>query len=524
MKAYFHIDKDNWRTHLSPYTKLLLRWGWYVALLMILTTYVSSIIPDVLSANAYQAELQIQVELLGSNGINGLSDATKFFADIFVNPDTLNLALPKLNKLQNFSSLQVADLEALVTATAVKHTDVILLDAQADTAQDATILVTDVYEAFMKKLHSERSKVVNGLNAALNLDLSQAEADVTNSTSVLQSLRATGKTASSDYSLLSTLHAQQQRRVDNINAVLLKLQQQGFGENDIIKLIRSSPDITTVPGTEPTQSLRIALSPLIGLIMGLGGVLLASRFSTAVPLRGRKRGELLPHVIAVIPRLPKVRNNCVQALEHTSSCCLNLLRRLRYEASEHGKPLQIIAVTSPRRREGKSTIASNLAMAAAKSGIRVVLVDVNVRRPILHIWYQIPNTVGTLDVTRSLAEDLPVPSPTVSTPIAKLSLLPIGHAKPEKSPSLLEEEIRVDGLRPFITSLSGQADLIIMDCPSLLTDVGTQNLAVFADFVVLVVDAQKSRSTKVAESIELLSKMTVPFATVLNRARQEIID
>ena len=140
--------------------------------------------------------------------------------------------------------------------------------------------------------------------AALNLDLAQVTSDEANSAATLQSLKATGKTSTPAYSFLATLHNQQKHRADHINALLLKLQQQGFGPNDILKLVSNTPVITTVPGTGPTQSQRLALSPLVGLIMGLGGIVLMNRFSNSVPLRGKKREEVMPRITAVFPRLP----------------------------------------------------------------------------------------------------------------------------------------------------------------------------------------------------------------------------
>ena len=398
----------------------------------------------------------------------------------------------------------------------------------SDSAQDASFVVKTVFQAFLDKIHNDRGKVVNGLVAALNLDLVQVENDEANSAATLQSLKATGKSATPAYSFIGSLHDQQKHRADHINALLLQLQQQGFGPNDILKLVSNAPVITTTPGTEPTQSQRLALSPLIGLIMGLGGIVLISRFSNSVPLRGKRREEVLPHVTAVFPKLPQLKENRLRVLERTSSECLPLLRRLRYQSSEFDKPLHVITVTSPKGREGKSTLATSLAFAAAKSGMRTILVDANMARPVLHEWFHIPNGSGTIDVTNALAGGVASPLPLASTSVADLGVLPIGlkkaPRKTKKTAGVLEEDLRSDSLHFFIDLLSSQSDLIVIDGPALLTDVGTANLLMLSDVVLLAVDAGKSKGTQVLEAEDILSKLKVPFSVVLNRTMLKTVE
>lgn len=524
MSAYIEIKKESWRTRFAPYTRLLLRWGWLILLMMIVITITSSIIPDSASSTGYQAQLQVQVELLGSAGVSNAKDATKFFVETMLDNDTLNLALPKLIKLQQFQNLQLVNLESLVTVSDVKGANVFNLIGVSDSPQDASIVVKTVFQAFLDKIHSDRGKVVNGLVAALNLDLVQVESDEANSAATLQSLKAAGQSSTPTYSFLSSLHDQQRHRADHINALLLQLQQQGFGPNDILKLVSNTAVITTVPGTEPTKSQRLALSPLIGLIMGLGVVVLANRFSNMVPLRGKRREEVLPRMSAIFPKLPQLKENRLRMLEQTSSECLPLLRRLRYRSSEFGRPLHVITVTSPKRQEGKSTLASSLAFASAKSGMRTILVDANAARPVLHSWFHIPNGSGTVDAINALATGITYPLPVASTSNAALGVLPIGLNKPGKSSGIPEEDLRSDGLRPFIDDLSHQADLIIIDGPSLLTDVGTANLLMLSDAVLLIVDAGKSKSTQILEAEEMLSKLKVSYSVVLNRTMLKTLE
>ncbi len=526
MHAYLHKNQAAWRIRLAEYSKLLLRWGWFVALAIIVITFASSRIPDALSVSSYQATLRVQVRLpSGLSAATSIDAATTFYSGLLVSPATLNSALLQITKLQQFKDLQLSDLEAAVRAAPVLSTNEVLLVASSDTPQDATILVTNVYQALINEMQHENTLVVNSLNNALNTELTQLDADAANSTAELQSLSAAHQTKSFQYLLLSNLHTKQLQRINRINGLLLTLQQQGVGSNSILALGSNTPDITTVSTNQPTQGQRLALAPLVGLIMGLSGAMLASRFSNKLPLRGKKREKVLPYVTTIIPVLPKLHNNRLrlQVLNKFSAEYLLLLRRLVAQAGEDEKELHFITITSPKGQEGKSTTATGLAIAAAQSGLRTTLVDVNSQRPVLHTWFQHPNMTGTLDAIRSLAKGIVGPSPILSTSVTNLSLIPIGNPNQGESSNALVETLRVDGLRALTELLASKTDLIIFDGPSLLTGPSAVNLASLSDIVLLIIDAKKSKSSTVLEAREFLSTMGVPFVTVLNRIEREVV-
>src|SRR5260370_2023626 len=527
MHAHLHKNQAAWRLRIDEYSKLLLSWGWFVALAIIVITFASSRIPDALSVSSYQATLRVQVRLpSGLSAATSIDTATTFYSGLLVSPATLNSAVLQITKRQQFKDLQLSDLEAAVRAALLLSPNEVLLVASSDTPQDATILVTNVYQALINEMQHENALVVNSLNNALNTELTQLDRDAANSTAELQSLSAAPQTKSFQYLVLSNLHTKQLQRINRINGLLLTLQQQGVGSNSILALGSNTPDITTVSTNQPTQGQRLALAPLVGLIMGLSGAMLASRFSNKLPLRGKKREKVLPYVTTIIPVLPKLHNNRLrlQVLNKFSAEYLLLLRRLVGQGGEDEKELHFITITSPKGREGKSTTATGLALAAAQSGLRTILVDANSQRPVLHKWFQRPNKTGTLETIRSLARGIVGPSSILSTSVTNLSLMPIGNPNQGESPNALEEALRVEGLRPLTELLSSQTNLIIFDCPSLLSGTSAVNLASLSDIVLLIVDAKKSKSSTVLEAREFLSIMGVPFVTILNRAERDVVE
>lgn len=507
----------------QSYGRFLLRWGWFVVFSMMLTTTCSFFIPDLTTLDSYQASYQVQVTSAGTGTSPNAAQATSFFAGLLQSPGVLNLAISKLHAYQKFKDLQLSDLqEGLVTASVVKGSNFVLLSAYSDSPQNASLIVMTVYQTMMDKIRTDRNSVIDGIKANLNKELKAVVADVANTLATLQQLQATKQTDTHQYRDLSNFYAVQRDRVKTIIAAQASLQLQGY--DGLVRVINNSPVVTTVPGGGVTHSDRLMLSPLVGLMMGLGGALVASRFSRRLRLHGEKCELILPHIATTVPTLPQLKEDCLLVLaQSAASHCVPLLRRLQYQASEYEQRIQLITVTSPRQQEGKSTIATSIAITAAQSGYHTLLVDANPRRPVIDQYFQLPKSPGTLDTIQALAIGSISSSLILETSIPKLSVLPIGVLAQEGESSPLYEPLRIDGLRALSSLLCAQAEIIIFDGPSLLHDTNLTNLAALSDAVILVVDAQKSDSDSVLEAEAQLIEMGVFFAVLLNRTTADLV-
>ncbi|HZR42315.1 MAG TPA: CpsD/CapB family tyrosine-protein kinase [Ktedonobacteraceae bacterium] len=510
---FVQVGCSRWKTRLVEClpTLFLLRWGWFIVATMLVTTVSTAFFPDIPTPTRYQASLLVQSPLPAHFGITRTQDTSNiFYTNFFVSPAVLNMVLPK------HKDLQLSDLQLYVTALPVVGTNVIQLSALGPTPQEATSLVEDVYDAAVIEPGIRRSGLINALTNLLNAELIQARNDVTSTFATLQTLKAQKLMSSPAYFQLYASYREQQQLVDNINKHLSVLQQQGSIGTDILKLGSSTPSITTIPGYPPTRNLRLSLSPLIGLIMGLGGALLASTFTDQLPLRSKKHRDVLPHCIATIPWLAGLQQNVLQTLKQNPPC-LWLLQQLRNQASADKRPLRLITVTSPDNGEGKSTIATSLALAASQCGLKTMLVDAHLQQPILHSWFQLSATPGMLDaVSRCVTDptraavslDLTEHNPGIM-PIGDTSL--VGQTQTERFP--------IKGLRSFMEVLRFQADIVIIDAPALLHGGNALHLASLSDMTLLVVDAYKSRGHRVGEAEKLLLTIEASFAAILNRAR-----
>ena len=183
-------------------------------------------------------------------------------------------------------------------------------------------------------------------------------------------------------------------------------------------------------------------------------------------------------------------------------------------ATERGAQANVIVLTSPEPGEGKTTVASNLAIALAHIGRRVILVDGDLRRPRLAQIFDRPCSTGLADL---LDADIPVEHLLLSdyiteTPIANLSLLATRPARDGISTMLHSTRMRV-----LLDRLRQEYDHVIIDSPPMLHIADARVLGWLADGVLLVLRARRTtKEAAVAAYDCLLQDGINVLGTVLN--------
>jgi polysaccharide biosynthesis transport protein len=125
-----------------------------------------------------------------------------------------------------------------------------------------------------------------------------------------------------------------------------------------------------------------------------------------------------------------------------------------------GRDVRVVQVSSPEPGDGKTTTVANLALAAAQSGKRVLLIDADLRRPMLHTLFSLPNDIGLTDVLSGEIELLNAVRPTL---VESLSVLPAG-----RSPSNPSELLSSPQLARTFAAARREYDLVFVDAPPLL--------------------------------------------------------
>jgi succinoglycan biosynthesis transport protein ExoP len=181
-------------------------------------------------------------------------------------------------------------------------------------------------------------------------------------------------------------------------------------------------------------------------------------------------------------------------------------------AGENGDRPRVIVLTSAIPGEGKTTVASNLALALAEIGSSVLLIDGDLRKGRLHEIFQAPNSWGVSDL---LAGKTPPEGHTelyFETCYEHLSLLPAGS-----EPSSITELLHSPRTLLFLNDMREEFHTIIIDTPPMLQMPDARVLGRLADGVILVVrSAKTTREEAMAATQRLTDDRTRVLGTILN--------
>lgn len=194
----------------------------------------------------------------------------------------------------------------------------------------------------------------------------------------------------------------------------------------------------------------------------------------------------------------------------TDAEAIRVLRtNLLFASVDH--KLSSLLVTSPTPGEGKSFISSNLAVAFAQTGKRVILLDADLRKPTLHRVFGLVNNIGVTSALVSDGADVEAALQTTTTP--ELRVMTSGPLPPNPSELLSSHK-----MQELLLHLQSLCDLVIIDSPPVLVVSDTAVLASHADGVLLAFTRDKLRRDPARNTIGALRQVQARIlGVVLNR-------
>jgi succinoglycan biosynthesis transport protein ExoP len=176
-----------------------------------------------------------------------------------------------------------------------------------------------------------------------------------------------------------------------------------------------------------------------------------------------------------------------------------------------GAPPKVIIVTSALPQEGKTTTSMNTALVLAQKGVRVLLIDADLRRPSIHKILGMGPRSGLSNVLTGSA--------TLQQTITRSSILPNLYILPAGTPPPNPAELLAStNMRDVLEELRGQYDHIVVDTPPTLSVTDAVVLSPRADAIVLVIRSGQTTKQALRRSRDILTQVNAKVSGVLLNA------
>lgn len=493
---------------LKQYLEILQRW-WWLMVACVLVASVSSYIGTLGMPRIYQATTTV---MIGQT----LQQANPSSSDIYISQQLAQtyaemvkrrpvllgaagaLGLEYVPSAGDISTRQVPGTQLLE----ISVRDTIPLRAQALADEIAHQLILQSPTA---SEDFERQSFVRERLEGIEANIEQAEAEIAEEQAKLEA--ANSARAIQQYQSNITALEQKLSSYESTYASLLLTVQGGTNYISVVE----PAGLPTTP-ISPNVGETVLLAAAIGLGLAVGGAVLIEFIDDTIKSPDEvSRLTDLP-VLGTIARIEGEGYPEKLIVDHQPlSTIAEAYRVLRtnIQFSFVDRSMDALMVTSPGPTEGKSVTLSNLAVVMAQSGLRVIAVDSDLRRPVLHKIFGLSNTQGLSDAV--LDPETGVESYLQETGIDNLRLLPSGPLPPNPAELLGSERMSA-----VIEELEAHADLVLFDSPPTLVVTDAAVLAARVDGgVLLVVDAGNTRRGMAKRAAEELRRVRANLLGVI---------
>jgi len=290
-------------------------------------------------------------------------------------------------------------------------------------------------------------------------------------------------------------------------------------------------DVARVPThpVEPNIPRNLAFAFMLGLTSGVGLAFLLEGLDNTV--RTTEQAQMISGLapLGMIPmgsRATRDGANTKRLVIATSKEAVELVTQVRpqsqmaesYRAlrtslllSNLGAPPKVIMITSALPQEGKTTTSINCAVVLAQKGVRVLLIDADLRRPSIHKTLGMGPRSGLSNVlTGSATLQQAI---TRSPVLPNLMVLPAGTPPPNPA-----ELLASSNMRDVLEELRGQYDHIVVDTPPTLSVTDAVVLSPRADAIVLVIRSGQTTKQALRRSRDILMQVNAKVSGVLLNA------
>lgn len=304
-------------------------------------------------------------------------------------------------------------------------------------------------------------------------------------------------------------------------------------QTDLSRLMRVNNvrvlDEALLPGAPIRPNLRnnVAAGAGAGLFLGIVLAYLVLQADRTMRSEADVRDELNATSLGVLPKITNrpgsryvysygkheaeepIKNLDLTVHSHPHSAAAEACRVIRTNLlfMSPDKPFALIMVTSCDPRDGKTLVASSLAISLAQSGKKVLLVDTDLRRPRVHKAFGISSVVG---ITSVLVNDATLEEATFETDVPNLSVLPCGPIPPNPS-----ELLHSKRFQDLLAQLREKYDRVVFDTPPIGAVTDALVIGPQVDGAILVTRARKTVRAKARHVLTQLKVLGTRVAGVV---------
>lgn len=299
-------------------------------------------------------------------------------------------------------------------------------------------------------------------------------------------------------------------------------------------------DSANIPQNPFRPSLMInVFSGFMGaLVLGVGLVILGDQVNRSLKAPGESSVHLRVPELGVIPAYegsaqiatgPKLLDSTNKKAAEVVELAMrndaqslvaesfrNVLTSILLSDSPERRP-RVIVVTAAGRQAGKSSSVSNLALALAEIGQKVLVIDADLRRPRQHLIFDTSNSWGLSDILQERTPLADIPLEAIARPldVSGLYLLPAGPACANVSSLLYSDRVA-----ELLQRVRREFDTILIDTPPVLMVADARVMGRVADAAILVIRAgQTTRDVAFQAKQRLVDDGIAVLGSILNRWR-----
>lgn len=431
--------------------------------------------------------------------------------------------VPKLNT--QLFEINVQDASAVRAATLANDIATTLIQQQVQEIEQQSALS----QQHLQQDIDMTNKSVNDIS----LKITNAEMKIANLTSQKDARTSIAALQIQITGLQSQLNSLQQHYSQD-QILLSQLEMTSAQDRNFLHIAQSAQP--AVAPVQPKVLLNTALGFGAGLLLGLALAILFEQLDTRVH-SPEEIAQLLDWPILGITWLVEPAKDKQEVLINpkTHSIHAESYRMLRTNIGFLAavRPVRSLVITSAMPYDGKTTIASNLAIFMAKAGKNTLLIDADLHRPTLHKEFALPRPAkGLSDAIVACSQHLsaspmPLDQPeaardflstyTHSVNIPNLQVIPAGLLPP--NPSELLDSLAVENF--LATVLKSGVEMVIFDTPPLLVLADANILAAKVDGTVVVADITRVKKKNLQQTKNQLTQSgTRILGCIVNKQRR----